>query len=434
MELISKISLVELNKIIEQTKKQLYLCLPAIPLQTAKSIIELTNRIQDVKINLLVDFDPQTFRQGYGEFSAVTNLKDAGIVLTNLPDNRISFVISDNKGYYLFIESQYLVPAEKETLNAIRIDEISIVKLKQHFFGSFIRDYENELSNAIIEVSQELKTLEKVKTPPSAAVTKEISDKEYQIVVSDIEKNPPMEPDHKRMLNVYTNKFQYVDLSFSGVNVKNKEVKIPKDLLPIKDENLKNQLKSSLKVIGKDKIIEDIEGLTILNEKLNEIRKKYIVHSSVCNRNILKIVDRDQFKQEIENLKNELPKIYGSIIGALNDELDKTQIRFKKEIFDLVMREPEIVFGKDSLWAKDVKLLEQAAKNKSNDVLKKIKWPDYFKIVEKMDIKTFYSDITYDDLFNDVLLAEFEKKELILEADVKKLADFKSAIQIAQKK
>lgn len=48
--------------------------------------------------------------------------------------------------------------------------------------------------------------------------------------------------------------------------------------------------------------------------------------------------------------------------------------------------------------------------------------------------QTFYSDITYDDLFNDVLLAEFEKKELILEADVKKLADFKSAIQIAQKK
>jgi hypothetical protein len=51
-----------------------------------------------------------------------------------------------------------------------------------------------------------------------------------------------------------------------------------------------------------------------------------------------------------------------------------------------------------------------------------------------MDIKTFYSDIAYDDLFNDELLKEFEKKELILEADVKKLADFKSAIQVSQKK
>lgn len=411
----------------------MYLCLPAIPLQTAKSIIELTNRRQGVRINLLVDFDPQTFRQGYGEFSAVTILKDAGIIITNLPDNRISFVISDNKGYYLFIESQYLVPADKETLNAIRIDEISLVKLKQHFFGSFIKDYENELSNAIIEVSQELKTLEKIKTPPPAAATKVISDNEYQIVVSDIEKNPPMEPDYKRMLNVYTNKFQYVDLSFSGVNIKDKIVKIPKDLLPIKDKNLKNQLKSSLKVIDKDTELNDVEGLKILNDKLNKIREKYLVKSSICNRNILKIEEREQFKQDIENIKKELPNLYGSFIGALYDELEKTQERFKKEIFELVLREPEIVFKKDSLWAKDKRLLEQAAKNKANDVIKKIQWPNYLKLVEKMDIKTFYSDIAYDDLFNKDLLAEFELKGLIKEIDVKRLANFKNAIQITQK-
>jgi hypothetical protein len=434
MELLSKISLIRLNQIIEKTKSQLFLCLPAIPLQTAKAIIELENRVPGVKINLLVDFDPQTFRQGYGEFDAVTNLRDAGFTLSNLPDNRISFVISDNTGFYLFIESQYLVPAEKETMNAIHIDGVSLVKLKQHFFNSHKNNYEDELSNAIIEVSQELKTLEETKVPPPPANTKNISADEYQIVNTDIQKNPPMEPDHKRMLNVYTNKFQYVDLSFSGVNIQDKEVSIPKDLLPIKDENLRNQLKSSLKVFDKDKETKDFEGLKTLNIKLNEIREKYLVHSSVCNRNILKIDDKEQFKQDIENLKNQLPNLYGSIIGALNDELEKTQERFKKEIYDLVMSEPEIVFGKNSLWAKDMRLLEQAAKKKTNDVIKKIRWPDYFKLVAKMDIKTFYSDIAYDDLFNDELLKEFEKKELILEADVKKLADFKSAIQVSQKK
>ena len=57
-----------------------------------------------------------------------------------------------------------------------------------------------------------------------------------------------------------------------------------------------------------------------------------------------------------------------------------------------------------------------------------------FKLVAKMDIKTFYSDIAYDDLFNDELLKEFEEKKLILEADAKKLADFKNAIQITQQK
>ena len=304
-----------------------------------------------------------------------------------------------------------------------------MVKLKQHFFGSSFSDYTNELSNAIIGVSQELKNLDQNKELPPPAITIKIDEDLNRLVTNDIKKNPPLEPNFKRILNVYNNKFQYVDLRFNGVNIKDKEVKIPKDLLPIKDKNLKNQLTSSLKVIQKDADIDGINELVMLNERLKQIRTKYLVRSSVCEKNILKVNEKDDFKKEIESLKKEIPLIFAAVVKVLNSELEDTQNRFWNEVYQLVLTEPEIVFEEKAFWSNDEVLLKQAAKKKADDVIKKIKWPDYFKLVEKMEIRTFYSDIAYEDLKNEVLLAEFAAKGLITEADFNELADFNTGIE-----
>ena len=70
----------------------------------------------------------------------------------SLKDNRISFIISDDIGYYLFIESRSLIPADKETINATKIDPVSIVRLKHYFFPDVkVLNIQDELADAIIE-------------------------------------------------------------------------------------------------------------------------------------------------------------------------------------------------------------------------------------------------------------------------------------------
>ncbi len=77
----------------------------------------------------------------------------------------------------------------KETLNAVTIDKVGIVKLKQHFFGTSLSDYTNELSNAIIGVSKELKNLDQNKELPPPALTTKIDNETNNKVDTEVKKN-----------------------------------------------------------------------------------------------------------------------------------------------------------------------------------------------------------------------------------------------------
>lgn len=106
MEYFKSLTITDLADLITSAKKNVYLCLPSIheEIQNAITFLDYSSSDDDneVNIQLLIDFDAQTFRQGYGEFDSVEDLWDGGFGVRQLKNNRISFIISDNIGYYLF--------------------------------------------------------------------------------------------------------------------------------------------------------------------------------------------------------------------------------------------------------------------------------------------------------------------------------------------
>jgi len=204
MEYFKSLTSTALVELINSTRKELYLCIPALHPEIADAIIELdymqNHDKEKVRIKLLVDFDAQTFRQGYGDFHSVENLFKGEFEIRNLKDNRISFVISDNSGYYLFIESRSLIPADKETINAVKIDSVSRIRLKNYFFpGEEEKDFQNELADAIIEESKILDKPEEL-IPNNPASVLDLSIEMVKKLKTDLEKNPPLNPDYKRIV------------------------------------------------------------------------------------------------------------------------------------------------------------------------------------------------------------------------------------------
>ena len=153
MEYFKSLTQNDLASLIRSTERKLFVSLPLFHGEIADAIMSIhRDSEKKIGIHILVDFDAQTFRQGYGEFNSIEQLIKEGIEIKTLNDNRISFIIVDNKGYYLFIESRSMIPADKETINAVRADPVSIVRLKQFFFGKTIKkNYQDELANAIID-------------------------------------------------------------------------------------------------------------------------------------------------------------------------------------------------------------------------------------------------------------------------------------------
>ena len=178
MDYIKSFTKQDLCKLILDTKESLYICLPLLQPEVFKVINAIhSNHAGKVSIHIGIDFSSESFRQGYGEIESYKNVDNKDIDIRHLKDNRISFVISDNTGYFLFFESRYFIPADKPTFNAVSIDPISIIRLKQHFFQSYNSksDYANEIANSFIEESERLKNIAVEFNNPPIIKPKEIN-------------------------------------------------------------------------------------------------------------------------------------------------------------------------------------------------------------------------------------------------------------------
>jgi len=238
MTYIKSLTEPDLCQLILQTKKELFLVMPLIQPQVLQSIHQLYNK-KNITINLGMDFSPETFRQGYGEMEAFNPEHLKQFNCQNIQDNRIAFIISDDLGYFLFIESRYLIPADKETINAVSIDPISIVRLKHHFFKPFEKKaLEDQLANALIDESIRFKDVEQEFLEPAIITTKQIDNALIEKVSEDLKMRPPIKPDFKRIVEYYSTKFQYVKLIFKGANLQSKKIELPKKALTVNDASL----------------------------------------------------------------------------------------------------------------------------------------------------------------------------------------------------
>ncbi len=133
-EIIKHIGFNELCDIIEKTRNKLIISLPNIDEALAYSIVDFKakNRLNDVKV--ITDNSEENFRNGFGEIKAIENLKENGIALYELQKNMVSFIISDNMGYYLFPQSKIFAGDENLLSNAVRINSLDLINIKNYFF------------------------------------------------------------------------------------------------------------------------------------------------------------------------------------------------------------------------------------------------------------------------------------------------------------
>jgi hypothetical protein len=431
MEYFKSITTTGLTELITSARKSLYLCLPSLHPEISDAIgyLEYLSSFEQesVKIHFLIDFDPQTFRQGYGEFEVVNGLIMEEYDVKYLRDNRISFIISDNIGYYLFIESRSLIPADKETINAIKIDPVSIVRLKHYFFPDVNHsDIQDELANAIIEESILLKEPDII-VPEQSAKINVIDEKLLNSVKADLEKNPPLNPDFKRTVEIYSNKFQYAELHYVGQNIEHLTIEIPSKLLPYKNIELRKKLLTRLKLFENINKREEFMKFKTIEEYKNQIIEEYLTPIKCRKgRSVLKKELKTNFEIEVEKLREKLTNLKSSIYSVMADEIvaSKTNLYETMRLFLLENPTEEMqVFGLPN----HPRMAHDTAKRLTDSIN-----IDPAKLITKFKIERHFADITFEDLSDLELLEEFKQKKLITEADERQLAEFNRGVIVNQ--
>lgn len=434
MEYFKSFSQADIIELIQSTKRELFLCLPAIHSEVETAIGYLANSSnfdgKKIEIHILVDFDANTFRQGYGDFEAVERLWRGEFDVRTLPSNRISFIISDEVGYYLFMESRSMIPADKATINAIRIDPVSQVRLKRYFFSSEDQKaFEDELTNAIIEESillNQAKTL----VDQNIAPVSRISEEEIEEISEDLSANPPLNPDYKRLVEFYSNKFQYVRLKFEGSNLQHRKIELPAKALPIVDAALRERLETKLNLFDKKKYKSVFSPLEKFKEDIEALRKKYLKKVKSREESILNKLNKQIFNSDLNTLVQRITQVQKDLLMGTTNLINQTKENLLIELVNFLKENPKALFPDyPNLWQNNAEYVEELAKVKAKEIIFKIRWPEAHLLVSEFKLEAQYSDITIEDLKNKQFIAELKDCGLIKDEDVSQLAEFGKGIE-----
>lgn len=412
-KLINHIGYKEIIDIISKTKDNLIISLPNIYVEIADSIIEYSHKIK--KLKLLIDNSENNFRNGFGDYKDVEKLENNNIEMHEIKGNMISFIISDEKGYFLFPQSRIFSSGDDNTSNAVLMDAISIIKIKNYFFPPENEKEKEDCKNEIIEVKNRIndsinRTIENIENGTEVEYKPIKFDKsKFEVIKNKLVSNPPEQPDLKRQLSTYISNIQFVEMEFKGSHFNTLNIKIPPDALPYKDEQLKKKLLTKMKLFEKIEKKKEYESYLILIKEFKVIKAKYL-KPITCrkDKSILELNKKLGFLKEIKGIKENISEVNKSL-----NELLKEEILNSRKVLKDVLQEFLMVNPPDHLKQYKEPLFKKSLEEEVNKIIYSIEFPDPEKILNKLDIEYRFYDLTIEDFKDNVLLNEFMQKGIM---------------------
>jgi hypothetical protein len=428
-EFISHIGFEDITDYISNTKDILIISLPNIYEELCESIISFKkkNNIKNTKI--IIDNSEGNYRNGFGEIKAIEKLKKEGIEIYELKGNLVSFIIFDDLGYYLFPQSRIFSGEEDLTSNAVLIDPISILRLKSYFFPQKNIIEKEEIKNQVIEGFEKAKdfmknTIDELDKEKQYAV-KTLKESEISKVKNLLDKNPPLHPDLERQIETYKTKVQFVELSFQGSNLNSKDITLPSKALPFKDAEIRDKLKTKMKLFDEIEKRDEFKPFQELKQKIDNIRKRYLIPLTSRNeKNIIKVEEKMDFENSINAVIECIPQAKQEVIEFLDTEILNSEDRIRKELQLFLEENPP-----DDVKNYKPDIRKRKIEHFINELFGKVNFPKAMDLLDNISIKYHYYDLTFEDLKAQELLDEFEEKGIMNKNDIESIVKIKKAFE-----
>lgn len=423
---IRKITFNQFTDIILSAKEELIIAMPSLHEDMCDLILSQSKILKNISV--IIDNTEGNYRNGYGAIEGIIKMKERGIQIYNLQGNFVSFIIADKSGWYIFPQSRIFTGEETTGLNAAAINRIDILLLKRYFLNEqcYEEEYEQELFESITEAKQDAIELMEELDKKAPLELNELKDEELKDTKEKLKKNPPINPDLNRKLTTYKAKIQFAEFSFEGAHLNSVRVKIPKDALPINDDEFKRKLLATMKLF--DDVIETHGFRRFIEYKgeVEDIRKKYLIPLTTRKgKSIIKCIHKEDFKNEFDMLQVKLIYLQGELVEFIQTEILKSKDRIKKILAEFLEKNvPEDIKGYSG------NLFNRLIEDRADTIANKIKFPNQKKILGRMRLNLHIYDLTYEDFSDKELHKEFEKKKIMAKAEINDIVKFTDAVAL----
>jgi hypothetical protein len=418
MEFIRSINSAQLNSLIQSASERVILAIPGLFCENQK-VIESKFLSGFKNIKVILNCNETIIRQGYGDIESIGKLREIGVPIYDQPQNLVSFVIVDKKGFFLFPQSRIFLADSHQFQNAIEMDPVTLEQIIGLFFPpnpSEKAQFQDKLANAVILSSQRVNKIDEILKDGVKIKVSILSDQNFNIVKKAIDSNKPIHPDLKRQLEYYTTNFLWIDLKFKGANISTKTISVPKHVIPINSEDLRKKLTSSLKLFENVEESTWYYKLKDINEDVNALRKKYLHPiKEKGGMNIISKVDFAGFLLEYKSSQQLIEKTTIEVTQKINDGIESTKSKFRDALREYYDKNPTDEMKLAPSYRRQI--LESFIQSK----VKSIDFPEADELLSNFSLNYHSYELTTEDFRNLKLIEELKSKNILSEDDVKDL-------------
>jgi len=426
MKLIETITFNEICDLIDKAEIHLYISLPSIDDEISSILIEFDK--SDIT-KIIIDNSEETIRNGFGETSGIENLREKNFRIFQSDGNLISFIISDDIGYFVFPQSKIFLEKAKGT-NAFKLDPVTIQLLIQNFFPSERQTDVSKFSQTAT-IGDSIKhfeiALQEVKERGSEVSVSQFDNERYESIKKNLKINPPLSPNLQRQINTYTAKIQFVELKFSGGNLENKIAQLPKKAIPINSDELKSLLLTRIKMfqdISKD---SDYIKFQEFKDKIEKLRKDFLIPITCRpSKSIIKMERKESFLRELNKLKEESQTMTKVLTTTLEGGKLNTIDLLRKELITFFnTNEPQELKDIDRADIKERKQTEII-----NGIISSVKFPEVSELIKGISLSELFYDLTWNDFKDEKLHKEFLEKKVMMKDEIDSIVHMKKVFDV----
>jgi hypothetical protein len=410
-QLIESLGFKQYADLIHSARHSILYCSPNIHDEIAHALAEAAK--EQVDVCVILDPSEDNYRNGFGTIKSIDILQKAGVRIYEVAQNLISFLLTDETGYLIFPQSRHFVE-DGEGPNALRIDRQLQELLLFHFRPN--EDFGPVLPNPPQTESSDLHTPLPVKP---------LDQERLERIQDALEKNPPLDPDLKRKLTVYTSKLNFVDIRFTGANLNSKKIKVPSKVLPYKDEKLRKALEAHMRLFTDLKKKSEYQAFKELNDNLTSIRKKYLSHLPKRKKNIVRVDKKSGLENELTALKGKIAEANTALLKLITREILNAKTLLRKNFIQFMTEFPPV--SDMPLFENDPDLRQEQLEDEANRLVHSIKFPNPKTVVDGLDLTWHFYEPTWSDFQDQNFLNELIQSRAIEKADANEIRSLQDA-------
>lgn len=385
--------------LIANAKQRVLYAAPSLTLEIASA---LAGRFETLKsqCQIILDYNEQLFRLGYGFNDAVDLLIEQKVPVRKQPNLRLGCLIVDDSGW-AFAQLPMAVESQDslEAINAIALGEDQILQICKALEakGGDPHPIKNDHSD------QPGSTGDPKDYPQVGISVTTLAAQEVKSVSQALKENPPQGFDLQRKVRVYQSHLQFVDVSLEGGRVQQRRIPLSKELKSVlfsAASKVEQRFNANYRLV---------DGAT--SSVLDEINKDLTELLDASAPSLGKRLGRVLLRSNRRHFDDELAKLRARLEAYRTSEKQKLQDAIEKSLSDLAETLAPMIRDRPPkyLQARCSEVTLDIARDYLLDQLRKSA-PSADVLMKGLQLHCTYKDVTWEMLNDKEYQTRIRKK------------------------